>query len=60
LAAVALANKTARIAWKLMVTQENYAAKAAAAALAGAGWRSVRHGVQLNSNRAELMPELAR
>ena len=36
LAAVALANKTARIAWKLMVTGENYAAKAAPAALAGA------------------------
>jgi hypothetical protein len=29
LAAVALANKMARIAWKLMVTGENYAAKAA-------------------------------
>src|ERR1700736_1709053 len=36
LAAVALANKTARIAWKLMVTGENYAAKAAPATLAGA------------------------
>ena len=36
LAAVALANKMARIAWKLMVTGENYAAKAAPAALAGA------------------------
>src|SRR5271170_2737722 len=36
LAAVALANKTARIAWKLMVTGENYAAKAAPPALAGA------------------------
>src|ERR1700730_16553301 len=36
LAAVALANKTARIAWQLMVTGENYAAKAAPAALAGA------------------------
>ena len=36
LAAVALANKTARIAWKLMVTGENYAAKAAPAALAAA------------------------
>jgi len=35
-AAVALANKMARIAWKLMVTGENYAAKAAPAALAGA------------------------
>jgi transposase len=38
LAAVALANKTARIAWKLMVTGKDYAAaKAAPAALAGAG-----------------------
>ena len=37
LAAVALANKMARIAWKLMVTGENYAAKAAPAALADAG-----------------------
>ena len=37
LAAVALANKMARIAWKLMVTGENYAAKAVPAALAGAG-----------------------
>jgi transposase len=36
LAAVALANKMARIAWKLMVTGENYAATAAPAALAGA------------------------
>jgi transposase len=36
LAAVALANKMARIAWKLMVTGENYAAKAAPAALADA------------------------
>ena len=36
LAAVALANKMARIAWKLMVTGETYAAKSAPAALAGA------------------------
>ena len=36
LAAVALANKTARIAWKMMVTGETYAAKSAPAALAGA------------------------
>jgi transposase len=36
LAAVALANKMARIAWKLMVTGENYAAKSAPTALAGA------------------------
>jgi transposase len=36
LAAVTLANKMARIAWKLMVTGENYAAKSAPAALAGA------------------------
>jgi transposase len=34
LAAVALANKMARIAWKLMVTGESYAAKSAPAALA--------------------------
>ena len=60
LAAVALANKMARIAWKLMVTGENYAAKSAPAALAGAASRSVRHGEQLDCNRAELMPELAR
>jgi transposase len=31
LVAVALANKMARIAWKLMVTGENYAAKSAPA-----------------------------
>jgi transposase len=31
---VALANKLARIAWKLMVTGETYAAKSAPAALA--------------------------
>jgi transposase len=36
LAAVALANKMARIAWKLMVTGENYAVKSAPAAVAGA------------------------
>jgi transposase len=36
LAAVALANKMARIAWKLMVTGESYAAKSAPAALASA------------------------
>ena len=37
LAAVALANKMARIAWKLMVTGANYTAKSAPAGLAGAG-----------------------
>jgi transposase len=36
LAAVALANKMARIAWKLMVTGDNYAVKSVPAALAGA------------------------
>jgi transposase len=36
LAAVALANKMARIAWKLMVTGEKYVAKSAPATLAGA------------------------
>jgi transposase len=36
LAAVALANKMARIAWKLMVTGEKYAVKPAPAVLAGA------------------------
>jgi transposase len=35
LAAVALANKMARVAWKLMVTGQCYAAKSAPAALAG-------------------------
>jgi len=36
LAAVALANKMARIAWKLMVTGEHYVAKSAPTMLAGA------------------------
>ena len=36
LAAVALANKMARIAWKLMVTGESYTAKSASASPAGA------------------------
>jgi transposase len=36
LAAVALANKMARIAWKLMVTGESYITKSASTALAGA------------------------
>src|SRR4051794_6633206 len=36
LAAVALANKMARIAWRLMITGENYAAKTALTRLAGA------------------------
>src|ERR1039458_4738708 len=38
LAAVALANKMARIAWKLMVTGESYAAKSAPAAVASAAY----------------------
>jgi transposase len=37
LAAVALANKIARIALKLMVTGDSYAAKSAPATLASAG-----------------------
>jgi transposase len=36
LAAVALANKTARIAWKMMLTGETYSVKSAAAVSAGA------------------------
>jgi hypothetical protein len=36
LAAVALANKTARIAWKMMLTGETYTAKSALAAMASA------------------------
>jgi transposase len=36
LAAVALANKMARIAWKLMITGEHYVAKSAPTMLAGA------------------------
>jgi transposase len=36
LAAVALANKMARVAWKLMITGENYAVKSAPVPLAGA------------------------
>jgi transposase len=36
LAAVALANKVARIAWKLMITGDSYAAKSGGAALMGA------------------------
>lgn len=35
LAAVALANKTARIAWKMMVTGETYIEKSVVAAVAG-------------------------
>jgi len=36
LAAVALANKTARIAWKLMVTGQTYTPKSAPVAAVGA------------------------
>jgi transposase len=36
LAAVALANKMARVAWKLMITGENYAVKSAPVPSAGA------------------------
>ena len=46
LVAVALANKLARIAWKLMVTGETYAAKSAPAALAVAVKRTARCGEQ--------------
>jgi hypothetical protein len=53
LAAVALANRTARIAWKMMLTGETYIVKSAAAVSAGAVQRSVRHGKQLNCNRAD-------
>jgi transposase len=35
-AAVALANKTARIAWKMMITGEPYAERSASTVLAGA------------------------
>ena len=59
LAAVALANKMARIAWKLMVTGESYLRNPRWPL-----WRArleiARHGEQLNCNRAEPMPELAR
>jgi transposase len=48
LAAVALANKTARIAWKMMVTGETYTAKSAPTQ-AGAVQRSARHGEQLTA-----------
>ncbi len=44
LAAVALANKMARIAWKLMVSGETYNAKAASAMVADAALRSARSG----------------
>jgi transposase len=35
LAAIALANKTARIAWKMMVTGETYTAQSASAVFGG-------------------------
>ena len=56
LAAVALANKVARVAWKLMVSGQCYSAKSAPTALARAAKRSARHGEQFNCNRAEPMP----
>jgi transposase len=58
LAAVALANKTARIAWKMMVTGETYNREICARP----GRRSPEIGQTRGAthcNRAELMPELA-
>ena len=49
LAAVALANKMARIAWKLMVTGDTYAANSAPAVVARAAERLARHGEQLTA-----------
>jgi len=53
LAAVALANKMARVAWKMMVTGERYAAKSAPATAASAAQRSARPG-GANSNATML------
>ena len=47
LAAVALANKMARIAWKLMVTGENFAAKSAPAAFGRLEISQTRGATQL-------------
>ncbi len=59
LAAVALANKMARIAWKLMVTGQRYSTNPASIAMSGTAQKLARHEEHLNCNRAEPMPELA-
>jgi hypothetical protein len=47
-----------RCAWKTMVTGENHIEISVSATAARS--RSARHGEQLDCNRAEPMPELAR